>query len=298
GALIYTDNGTVDPWLVAHTVIASTTRFRPLIAVQPIYLHPYAAAKMVASLAFMHGRRVCLNMVAGGFKNDLEALNDPTPHDERYARLIEYTTLMLQLLEANQPVTFDGQYYKVKNLRLAPAVPPHLMPEVFVSGSSAAGMDAARALGALAVQYPKPTAEYAADPRIDTSLPLGIRIGIVARETSTEAWAVARARFPVDRKGQLTRQLAMQVSDSEWHRQIAELGSAEADADNPYWTIPFENYRTSCPYLVGSHERVADEIARYVQAGYHTVILDVPPSEEELRHTGVVSRLATERVAL
>ena len=37
-----------------------------------------------------HGQRLWLNMVAGGFKNDLAALNDDTPHDKRYQRLVEY----------------------------------------------------------------------------------------------------------------------------------------------------------------------------------------------------------------
>ena len=86
GMLIYSDNRLVDPWLVAQHVVANTERLSPLVAVQPIYMHPYTVAKMVASIAFMYRRRVYLNMVAGGFKNDLIALNDLTPHDERYAR--------------------------------------------------------------------------------------------------------------------------------------------------------------------------------------------------------------------
>jgi alkanesulfonate monooxygenase len=152
-------------------------------------------------------------------------------------------------------------------------------------------------MDALAIQYPKPSGDYATEPPPD-SLKLGIRIGIVARESDGEAWAAAHARFPVDRKGQLTRQLALKVSDSEWHRQIAGLGGNPGDApDNPYWTLPFENYHTSCPYLVGSHERVADEIARYAGAGYRTIIVDVPQSAEELHHIGVACRRATERVS-
>src|SRR6266496_6617877 len=69
GILIYTDNGLVDPWLIAQEMITHTERLSPLVAVQPVYMHPYTVAKMVASLGFLHGRRVYLNMVAGGFKN-------------------------------------------------------------------------------------------------------------------------------------------------------------------------------------------------------------------------------------
>ncbi len=295
GMLIYTDNGLVDPWLLAQALIQHTERLCPLVAVQPIYMHPYAVAKLVSSLGFLHGRRTYLNMVAGGFKNDLESLGDPTPHDERYLRLVEYTTVIQRLLETSAPVSFEGRYYRMTNVKMTPPLPADFMPQVFVSGSSEAGLAAARQLGALAVRYPKPVADYETTPEVEAPA-LGIRIGIIARDDADEAWAVARARFPADRKGQLTHQLAMRVSDSHWHRQLSELGND--GNESPYWTVPFENYKTFCPYLVGSYDRVADEIARYVGVGYRTIILDVPASPAELEHIGVVCARAVERVAL
>ena len=49
GMLVYTDNSIVDPWLVAQTALAATERLAPLVAVQPVYMHPYTAATMVSS---------------------------------------------------------------------------------------------------------------------------------------------------------------------------------------------------------------------------------------------------------
>jgi len=295
GTLVYTDNAIVDPWLVAQTIVLATSRLCPLVAVQPVYLHPFAVAKMVASLGFLHGRRVYLNMVAGGYKGELNALNDPTPHDERYARLIEYTQLILCLLRGG-PVTFEGRYYRVTNAKLGPPFPAELMPGVFVSGSSAAGIAAAKALGGTAVQYPRPPAEYQASGPVGVG-ESGVRVGIVARAESDEAWEVARRRFPEDRKGQLTRQLATKVSDSEWHHQLTGLQGTGGSSADPYWLVPFENYKTNCPYLVGSHQRVAEEIARYVRIGYRSFILDVPPDALELGHIRVVFDLAKKMLA-
>src|SRR5712675_37002 len=130
GALVFTDNSQLDPWLVSQIIIESTDRLCPLVAIQPAYMHPYSVAKMITSLAFLHGRRVYLNMVAGGFKNDLEALDDRTPHDERYDRLVEYTTIIRELLQSADPVTFEGRYYRVYNLKLTPPLPRHLMPGI------------------------------------------------------------------------------------------------------------------------------------------------------------------------
>lgn len=294
GILVFTDNAQLDPWLVSQIIIEATDHICPLVAIQPVYMHPYSVAKIITSLAFLHGRRVYLNMVAGGFKNDLTALNDLTPHDDRYVRLIEYTTIIQNLLRSAGPVSFDGRYYKVTNLKLTPPLPARLMPGVLVSGSSEAGMQAARQLGATAVEYPKPPAEYAALPA-DAAASSGIRIGIIARPQDAQAWTVARTRYPEDRKGQLTHQLAMKVSDSSWHRQLSELGDPRSGEENPYWLVPFQNYKAICPFLVGSYDRVAEEVARYVDAGYRTFILDVPASAEEMEHIGTVFERAMAR---
>ena len=297
GILVYTDNAQVDPWFVAAEIIRATRTLCPLVAIQPAYMHPYSVAKMVTSLAFLHGRRVYLNMVAGGFTNDLAALNDHTPHDERYSRLGEYTAIIQGLLASAEPFTFSGSYYQVHNLRLTPPLPPELQPGVLMSGSSEAGMQAARRLGATPIEYPKPVAEYAAARRGGPSR--GLRIGLIARDTEAEAWRDAHERFPPDRKGQLTHELAMKTSDSVWHRQLSKLGArGQGEAEqNPYWLVPFENYKTFCPYLVGSYAAVAQAVAGYVNAGYRTFVLDVPASPAELSHIGRVFGLAVDRVA-
>jgi alkanesulfonate monooxygenase len=295
GILVYTDNGIVDPWLVSQVILQHTKTLAPLVAIQPIYMHPYSVAKMISTLGFLHDRKIYLNMLAGGFKNDLLALGDETPHDERYERTVEYTLIIKRLLEGSEPVSSDGKYYRVENLKLTPPLPQELFPGVLISGSSEAGLAAAHAIGATAVKYPKPPEEE--DPQGDT-IDSGVRVGIIARENADEAWSVALERFPEDRKGQITHKLAMKVSDSKWHEQLSKLGEKPVSDENPYWLGPFENYKTFCPYLVGSYERVATDVARYIGAGYKTFILDIPPSEEELEHTAVVFREAANRVAI
>ncbi len=294
GTLIYTDNGLVDPWLVAQAIISGTDRLCPLIAIQPAYMHPYTAAKLVASLGFLYGRRVWLNMVAGGFRNDLTSLGDDTTHDDRYVRAAEYATLMQKLLDG-EVVTHNGRYYGVKNLTMSPTLPTQLRPGLLMSGSSPAGFAAARAVGAVPVKYPRPPGEEEA---IDPASAFGVRLGIIARETEDAAWAIAHERFPEDRKGQIAHAAAMSVSDSSWHRQLSGSGVAGAGSDtgatprNPYWLLPFRNYKTFCPYLVGTYSDVSQLVRRYIRLGARTFILDVPPSEDDLRHTAIVLRAA------
>lgn len=281
GMLIYADNTQVDPWTLAQVVIENTESLAPLVAVQPVYMHPYMVAKRIATFAALYGRRVYLNMVAGGFKNDLAALNDTTPHDRRYDRLVEYAQIVMQLVRGGT-VSAVGEFYTTENLRLVPEVPPELVPGLFVSGSSPAGQAAARALGATAVEYPQP----ARAGRRAASGQAGIRVGVIAREDADTAWEVGHRRFPVERRGQLTHQLAMKVSDSQWHRQLSELARSRGSLRDPYWLVPFENYRTMCPYLVGDYGEVGAELAAYVDLGYRAFITDVPAEPEDLGHLG------------
>lgn len=280
GVLIYTDNSLIDPWSVAHIVADATTTLSPLLAIQPVYMHPYFVAKMIASFAYLHRRRVHLNLLAGGFKNDLTALGDRTAHDRRYDRLVEYAGVIRGLTGGADPVSLNGEFYSVENLRLAPAVPEALRPGLLLSGSSEAGRAAAAALDAVAIAYPEaPVAGARPEP---VAQPSGVRIGVIARASAEEAWRVAHERFPTDRRGQVTHHLAMKVSDSAWHRQLSK--PAEHDV---YWLGPFQNYKTFCPYLVGSYDQVAEFVAQYFEAGHRDVILDIPRSADDLAHTAI-----------
>ena len=287
GALIYTDNSLLDPWVVAQAVLGHTERLAPLIAVQPVYMHPYNAAKLVTSIGHLYGRPVFLNMVAGGFVNDLHALDDQTEHDERYERLVEYTSIVLALLGSEDAVSFAGKWYRIKNVRLKPRLDQTLMPGITVSGSSLAGARAAQQLGATAIQYPRPAGDYSGSHDLEIA-DKGIRIGIIAREDALDAWRLAWSRFPSDERGQLTHRLAMRASDSVWHRQLSVLAEESTLQGNPYWLHPFENYRTFCPYLVGSYDEVARAVGEYLDLGFRTFITDIPRVREDLEHVAVV----------
>src|SRR5258708_38291866 len=63
--LVYSDHKQLDPWLVANLVLSLTTKISPLVAVQPVYMHPFSVAKMVSSMSLMYDRPVHLNFISG-----------------------------------------------------------------------------------------------------------------------------------------------------------------------------------------------------------------------------------------
>ncbi|MEX0721114.1 MAG: LLM class flavin-dependent oxidoreductase [Balneolaceae bacterium] len=291
GTLIYSDNRLADPWAVTSFILAETSKLLPMIALQPAYMHPYTVAKKIATLGLMYERKISLNLIAGGFKKDLESLGDHTEHDKRYKRLIEYTEIIQQLLQSKR-VTYSGEFYTVKNLKLQPELPEELQPLYYLSGSSDSAKEASRILNAKLIEYPEPHSYYTSQSTPTPSYSKGIRIGILARHSHNEAWSDARVRFPKTREGALTHQLAKKTSDSSWHKKLSEQGEKITKEEPVYWLGPFKNYNTFCPYLVGSYDEVTEEISHYLQTGCNTCILDIPVSETELKHTKHVFKQA------
>lgn len=298
GTLIYSDNRLADPWAITGFLLQHTWSLLPMIALQPVYMHPYTVAKNIATLGLIYGRKISLNLIAGGFKNDLVSLGDNTEHDKRYQRLVEYTEIIQMLLQSEKAITYEGDFYTVRRLRLLPELPGELMPEYYLSGSSESAKEAARRLGARLIEYPEPFDHYSGNGHgSNGSAVKGIRIGVLARESHVDAWAEARKRFPKTREGALTHQLAKKTSDSSWHKKLAEQGEKIRDEEPVYWLGPFQNYNTFCPYLVGDYAEVAEELSHYLQAGCNTCILDIPVSEAELKHTKYVFERAEEMIA-
>jgi alkanesulfonate monooxygenase len=279
GMLVSTADGLPDPWLISQTLIEATKRLCPLVAIEPAFMHPYSVAKMVSSIAYLYGRRVYLNMAADG-SEDEAAFNDRA--DERYARLIEYATLTQSLMQSEEPLTFEGRHYCVMNLDFAPALTAGLKPILFVSSASESCIKAARQLGATAIMYPKPPSDHAPVAKNGTH---GIRVGIIAREEDEEALRIARVRFRENCKPPLNSLSTKNVSSASSQQR---LSGCPVGADSLYWLLPSQRGKTLPPYLVGSYDRVADEVARYVDAGYRTFLLDVPSSAEDMRHIGEV----------
>jgi alkanesulfonate monooxygenase len=302
GTLVYSDNRLADPWIVTEAVLRHTRKLIPMIALQPVYMHPYTVAKKVATLALMHKRMIAFNLIAGGFKNDLLALGDHTDHDRRYDRLYEYSKIIQLLLKSDQPVTFEGEFYQVKNLKLQPEMPSELYPLIYLSGSSDAAKSTADRLQAKLIEYPewvKPVNDngYGSIPKSMKPVS-GIRVGILTRKSHQTAWQEAKERFPETRLGEITHQLANKITDSEWHKTLSDQ-ARKMDSEEPvYWLGPFKHYHTFCPYLTGSYQEVSDELSKYLNSGCRTCVIDIPVSNEELKHTRKVFELALEKAGL
>ena len=66
GILLFTGNDTyVEPWIAGHSALVRTENLCPLVAVNPVYMHPFTVAKMISTFAYLYKRKTYLNMVTG-----------------------------------------------------------------------------------------------------------------------------------------------------------------------------------------------------------------------------------------
>ncbi len=277
GILLFEGNDVfVEPWAMAQQIMAQTSRSHPLIAVNPVYMHPFTAAKFVSSFAQLYGRKTYLNMITGTAISDLEGLGDQHSHAERYVRLGEFITLMRELLTSPRPVTFAGRFYRANHLQLRPRLPAELMPEFLVAGQSEAAKRIARETGCIKMQMLAPDIERGLDAP-------GMNFGIFARPDRDEARQAAMTRFRDNLDDRALLALTVENSDSVWKRQLYEGQSGDLH-DNGYWLLPYLTFQADCPYLVGSYAEIGAKLKTFADKGLTTIMLDMVADETEMQH--------------
>ncbi|HLG65937.1 MAG TPA: LLM class flavin-dependent oxidoreductase [Ktedonosporobacter sp.] len=289
GSLIHYNHQVITPWILASTIIQQTAHHIPLIALQPASMPPLTVAKMIESFAYLFGRPVSLNIVAGAARTELEAIGDTVGHDERYERMREYIEI-IRFLCMGENVTYRGKYYTVKDLRLKPGIAADMLPRIFIAGSSPAGIQVALDVADVVVTHPQPTdlfKQHQVDQIKTARVSIGIRLGIIARPSAEAAWTEAWQRFPPSRKGRI-RTMMQKNSESQWTKDLAHLASEREVYDEVFWLGAYHSGNANCPYLVGSYDQVAAYLGRYLALGTQDILVDGPLTREEFDHTDKV----------
>lgn len=280
GVLLFTGNDTLlDPWVAAQHILSVTETISPLVAVNPVYMHPFSVAKMVASLTRIYDRRIYLNMVTGTALSDLQNLGDGVSRSDRYARLGEFIHIVRELLTNSRPCRFAGRFYNVDRLLLRPPANQELLPEFLIAGQSDEARRLCQEAGCLRMQMlPGNLVEGLGDAS-------GVNLGILARRDRNEAWAAALSRFPENLENREVLNYSMNNTDSTWKKKLHAEGLSSQGNEKGYWLSPFLNLHADCPYLVGSYDDIAVTLRRIVSNNINTFILDVTGDEEEMVHT-------------
>jgi alkanesulfonate monooxygenase len=294
GALTPTSSWCEDAWIMTAGLTQLTERFKFLVAFRPGLMSPTLAAHMAATYQRISGGRLLLNVVTGGDDVEQQRFGDHLGKQARYARAGEFLHVVRELWRG-APVDFAGEYFDVRGGQIVPA---SVWPEIYLGGSSSPALDVAAAYADVYLTWGEPPDAVA--EKIDRvrerakaagrELRFGIRLHVITRDSSEEAWAQAQRLLAGLDPAAIERAQAIQrASQSEGQRRMAALHRGRTDklevSPNLWAGIGLVRGGAGTA-LVGSHEEVADRIAEYYALGIDEFILSGYPHLEEAYQVG------------
>ncbi|WP_051571661.1 LLM class flavin-dependent oxidoreductase [Cryptosporangium arvum] len=295
GALTPTGAWCDDAWLTTAMLAGASERLKFLVAFRPALLSPTLAAQMATTYQRHSGNRLLLNVVTGGESKEQRLYGDFLDKDARYERTDEFLEVVTRLWRG-ETLSLDGRHLQVEDARLNRLPDP--VPDVYFGGSSpAAGLVAAKYADTYLTWGEKP--EQVAEKinwvkglaaARNRTLRYGIRLHVISRDTSEDAWAeAARLLRGLDPETIQRVQQGLARSESEGQRRMAELhdrgraGTALRDleiAPNLWAGVGLVRGGAGTA-LVGSHTEVADRIVELHELGIDEFVLSGYPHLEE-----------------
>ncbi|GAA4962914.1 LLM class flavin-dependent oxidoreductase [Yinghuangia aomiensis] len=290
--------GCVDPWILASALTQHTERIGFLVAFRAGFASPTLLAQQAdAFRKFAHGR-LRLNVVTGGDPAEQRAYGDHLAHDERYARTDEYMAALRALLDGKR-VDVAGAYVHLEGAQLADPAVEHPVPLYFGGASAAAEAVAARRADVQLLWGEPPSALAERIDRLRANagrddLRFGLRLHVITRDTSAEAWAEAeRILAGLDPDAVRASQTRFAAMDSTGQARMTALHQGETPshardllvAPNLWAGIGLVREGAGTA-LVGSHDEVAARLAEYRALGIDEFVLSGYPHLEEAYRVG------------
>jgi alkanesulfonate monooxygenase len=291
GALTPTGAWCEDAWLTTAMLAAASERLKFLVAFRPGLVSPTLAAQMAATFQRHSGGRLLLNVVTGGEDHEQRAYGDHLGKDDRYQRTHEFLTVVRRLWDGER-VSYDGQHLRVCDAELSRLPDP--VPDVYFGGSSpAAGKVAARHVDVY-LTWGEPPSDVAT--KLDwirreaavlgrRTPRFGIRLHVISRDTSEQAWAEAdRLLGALDPEVIKSVQGGLSRSASEGQRRMQALHGGRTDqleVSPNLWAGVGLVRGGAGTALVGSHAEVAERIEEYHALGIEEFVLSGHPHLEE-----------------
>ncbi|RDI43849.1 LLM class flavin-dependent oxidoreductase [Nocardia mexicana] len=280
-----------DAWLTTAMLAETTVTLKFLVAFRPGLISPTLAAQMAGTFQRHSRGRLLLNVVTGGEPHEQRAFGDFLDKDERYRRTGEFLHVVRELWQSYEPITFEGKHIHVRDALLNNRPDP--IPPIFFGGSSQAAGPVAAQYADTYLTWGEPL--FAVSKKLEwirrlavdqgRKLSYGLRIHVITRDTSEQAWAEADRLLEAVDPADIERvQQSLARSESEGQRRMLELHSGSTErleiAPNLWAGVGLVRGGAGTA-LVGSHEEVAERLIEYSRLGIDHFILSGYPHVEE-----------------
>jgi len=292
GVLLPTGNLCEDAWVVASAVMPFTKRLKFLVAVRPTITSATLAARMAATFDRLSDGRLLINVVAGGDAAEAAADGVFVSHDERYEITDDFLTVWRKVLQGGK-TTYVGKHMRVEDAQVYFPAVQKPYPPLYLGGSSDAAIDVTAKHIDVYLTWGEPPSQVAekiervraAAAKRGRTVRFGMRLHVIVRETSEEAWEAANALIRhIDPETIAKVHQRLGKFDSEGQRRMAALVQQNApnlEVSPNLWTGIGLLRRGSATALVGDASTVATRLLEYADLGIDTFILSGYPHLEE-----------------
>ncbi|AJE44440.1 LLM class flavin-dependent oxidoreductase [Streptomyces nodosus] len=291
GVLTPTGAWCEDAWLTTAMVSQNTERLKFLVAFRPGFVSPTLAAQMASTFQRQTGGRLLLNVVTGGESHEQRAYGDFLDKDARYRRTGEFLEIVRGLWEG-RTIDLRGEHLQVEDAKLARVPDP--VPEVYFGGSSPVAGEVAAKHVDVYLTWGEPPAQVAQKiawiralaAEEGRSVRFGIRLHVITRDTSEQAWAEAKRLLDgFGPEAVKAIQAGLARSESEGQQRMLALhggGSRDRLEIHPNLWAGIGLVRGGAgTALVGSHTEVTERIKEYAGLGIEEFVLSGYPHLEE-----------------
>lgn len=291
--LVPTGTHCQDAWIMAAAVAQHTERIKFCIAFRPGLTSPVFAAQTANTVDKITGGRVTVNVVTGSTPKDQMRYGDHLPHDERYERTEEFLDIVKAIWTAENPVTFKGKHYDIRDAAFFPEHVSDPYPTVYMGGSSEAGRRVGAKHSDVHMMYAVEVETIAGDVKDmkrraaefgrEDALKFGVRMHIVCRETKAEARRAAEAMIAgSDISNTGTWADMKNETESTGQMRVNELAKKDSLWITDTIWMGVNTVRAGAGMsLVGTPEMIAKTLKEYVDVGVECFILSGWPHVEE-----------------
>jgi alkanesulfonate monooxygenase SsuD/methylene tetrahydromethanopterin reductase-like flavin-dependent oxidoreductase (luciferase family) len=260
---------------------AITRRIAIFSTVHVPLVHPVFAAKALTTIDHVSRGRAGLNIVCGWNQDEFDMFgHHQAAHDDRYEQGFEWLSILTRIFESKAPFDHDGRFYALKQVVGAPPPVQRPRPVTLSAAFSPAGRRFAAATSDFLFtslrSFDSARSHIAESNRLaaeaDRKVGVLTTTHVVCRETDAEA-----TRYYDYYAGEMADTTAV---DFHQRKKDAHYGAVDPEA------VKLERRRyaggTGSYPLVGSPQRIADEIVRMHALGFSGATLSFVNFNEEL----------------